>query len=261
MNWEPAHADHSIDSVSVVIALASPLDADTFDEVIVAGRKAAAVHQFVNRVESLDPIQFQPGQPIVFGANTIQPRRVAFQRLANGAAIGEFSIGMSSFVLTYSRYTSWTDFKTMGFEFLNGIQATAPILSEVSSIQLQYVDRFTSTTLQADPFEVVSRTSSLLPAVLADKARAFHFHSGWFDYLGNDRRKLTNVNIGLVDNSSPSPADAMSTLTFLTLARIEELAGTIAQPLDELTSLHDYLKDIFKGIITAEAAARVALDD
>jgi uncharacterized protein (TIGR04255 family) len=262
MNWEPAHADHSIDTVSVVITLDSPLDPDVFDEVIVAGRKAAAVHQFVNRVESLDPVQLQPGQEIIFaGPNMIQQRRVAFQRLADGAAIGEFSIGISSFVLTYSRYANWTDFKTMGFDLLNAIQKVAPILTGVRSIQLQYLDRFTSTSVGADPFEVVSRSSSLLASVLADKTRAFHCHSGWFDYLGHDRRKLTNVNVGLVDNSPPSPEDTLSKLTFLTMARIEMVAGVLHQPLDELTSLHDYLKAVFEDIITDEAASRVALND
>jgi uncharacterized protein (TIGR04255 family) len=260
MNWEPAHADHSIDSVSVVIALASPLDSDTFDEVIVAGRKAAAAHQFVNRVESIDLLNIQPGQEIVFSQSMTQPpRRVAFQRLSNGAPIGEFSIGKSGFVLSYSRYTSWTEFKNMGVDLLNAVQAVAPILSGVRSIQLQYIDRFISVIVAADVFEVVSKTSSLLAPVLANKNRALHCHSGWFEYFGADRRRLTNVNITLVDNSAPSQVDAKSTLTLLTMARVEELAGAVEQPLDELTNLHDYLKVVFKDIITTEAAARVAL--
>jgi uncharacterized protein (TIGR04255 family) len=261
MNWEPAHADHSIDSVSVVIALASPLDSDTFDEVIVAGRKAAAAHHFAHRVETMDLMNMQAGQELIFSAQsgTQPPRRVAFQRLSDGAPIGEFSIGKSSFILSYSRYTSWTDFKNMGFDLLNAVQAVAPILSGVRSIQLQYNDRFTSVSVGADVFEVVSRTSSLLAPVLADKTRALHCHSGWFEYFGADRRRLTNVNIGLVDNSAPSQVDAKSTLTLLTMARVEELAGPVKQPLDELTSLHDYLKVVFKDTITTEAAARVAL--
>jgi uncharacterized protein (TIGR04255 family) len=263
MNWEPAHADHSIDTVSVVIALASPIEPDVFDEVIVTGRKAAAVYQFVNRVESIDATQIQPGQQVIFAATSnIMKRRVAFQRLAEGAAIGEFSIGASSLTLTYSRYTSWTDFKNMGFDLLNAIQIAVPnFLSSIASVQLQYVDRFTSIMPQADPFEVVSKTSSMLPNGLSDKGRAFHCNSGWFDYLSEDRRKLTNVNIGLVDNSLPSPPDAKSTLTFLTLARIDQLGSSMRQPLDELTGLHDYLKVLFKGLITDEAAARVALND
>ncbi len=48
MNWEPARADHSIERATASIALATPLDANTFDELIVAGRKAAAAHSLYN---------------------------------------------------------------------------------------------------------------------------------------------------------------------------------------------------------------------
>jgi hypothetical protein len=45
MNWTPAHADHAIETVNVIFALAAPIEPDLFDEVLVIARKAAASHQ------------------------------------------------------------------------------------------------------------------------------------------------------------------------------------------------------------------------
>jgi hypothetical protein len=48
MNWEPVRADHSIDRVVASITLPRPIDANTFDELVIAGRKVGAAHQLTN---------------------------------------------------------------------------------------------------------------------------------------------------------------------------------------------------------------------
>lgn len=263
MNWEPAHADHSIETINVVFALATPLDPDLFDEVLVAARKAAVGHQFSNRVEGVEPIQIQGelGAEIVVNfAATPHRRRVGFQRLEDGKAIGEFAVGASSVTLTFSRYSSWNAFKSMTTELMRPLQLVALFLDGVKSVQLQYVDRFTSTVIQADVFEVISKTSSLIVPVLNAKKLALHSHTGWFDHIDDKKRRLTNVNVDLIDNSPPGAPDAMSRLGILTMARLDALQqGTLEDPLNELDGLHYYLKDLFKDTITKEAAGRVSL--
>jgi uncharacterized protein (TIGR04255 family) len=262
MNWEPAHADHAIDSVTAVISFAAPVDPNTFDEIVVAGRKAAAIHQFVHRVDGVEPIQIQPGSQVFLDAsNMMHRRRVAFQRQADGAVIGEFTIGTTALILASSRYTTWTAFQKMASELINSLDVASPILDGVNSIQLQYVDSFTSTAVLADHFEVISKTSSFLAPALHNKRRAFHCHSGWFDYAEDKRRNLTNVNIGVVDNSPPAKADDMSKITILTMSRTEALSGVLNEPLKQLSNSQGYLKKLFEGIITPEAAARIALND
>jgi hypothetical protein len=58
MNWEPARADHSIERATASIALATPLDANTFDELVVAGRKAAAAHGLLTESIFQIPLQY-----------------------------------------------------------------------------------------------------------------------------------------------------------------------------------------------------------
>jgi uncharacterized protein (TIGR04255 family) len=262
MDWEPAHADHSIDSVTAVVMLGAPIDPNTFDEIVVAGRKASAAHQFVHRVDGIEPTQIQPGAQLVLDAsNWNHRRRVAFQRHVDGAVIGEFAIGVTSLVFASSRYSTWTAFKNTAFGLMNSVNNVSPILDNVSSIQLQYMDSFTSTKLSADHFEVISKTSDFVARALDDKSHAFHCHSGWFDYADDRRRNLTNVNIGVVDNSPPALPDAMSRISILTMSRMEALTGVLNAPLEHIQISHDYLKKLIEDIITPEAAARISLND
>lgn len=263
MNWEPAHADHSIESVNAVLSLTTPIDQNVFDEVLVAGRKAANAHQFTNRVEGIEPLQLNgpPGAEVVIDlANAQMRRRVGFQRIVDGAPVGEFAIGLTSVTLTSSNYSSWTHFLGMMVDLLTPIDALAGVFSQTRSLQLQYIDRFVSTAPEASAFEVVSPSSRFLASTMGEAKSAFHSHIGWFDYRNEGARRLTNINIDLIDNL-PGPSGVHSRLGILTMARFESLQVPIEKPLDELSNVHYYLKKLFQDIITTDAADRVHLND
>jgi hypothetical protein len=99
MNWEPARADHSIDRVVATISFPAPLDANTFDDLVVAGRNAAAVHNLVDRAEFAEPIALPAGQNIInIGLDLLQSapaRRVVFRRMeaSNIQAVNEADAG------------------------------------------------------------------------------------------------------------------------------------------------------------------------
>ena len=228
MNWEPAHADHAIDSVTLVISLAEAIDPNTFERLLWRDRKAGHPYEFTHRVDGLEPLQVQPGNQLILDSSAmLHRRRVAFQRRAGDATIGEFAIGSTAIAIASSRYTSWTAFRTMAVGLINALNEASAILGEVlSSEQLQYTRVFTSTVVLADPFEILSKESHFLASVLNDKARAFHCHSGWFDYPEGTNRALTNVNITVVDNSPPLAFDTKSKITILTMVRVEALNGS-----------------------------------
>lgn len=265
MNWEPAHADHSIESVNAIFTLAAPIDPNIFDEILVAGRKAASAHQFSHRVEGIEPLQLNApaGAEVVFDLTNAQTRRrVAFQRIADGKAIGEFAIGSTSFALSSTHYTSWTDLVGMLGDLLKPVDVVSGVLRQVQAVQLQYVDRFVSTIPRARAFEVVSAASKYLAPVVGNAESAFHSHIGWFDYLTETTRRLTNVNVDLVDDLPPPTGQGQpSRLGILTMARLEARDTPFENPLDELHKTHYYLKELFQDIITEDAAARVHLND
>src|SRR5262249_33360582 len=119
MNWEPAHADHSIDRAVVTLNWHQPIDANTFDELVVAGRKAAAAHHLTNRADLQDAMELPPGGGMIVLGNFTPPRRVAFQRLdQTNTAVEEFSIGMHRITFFTQRYRRWKNLRQMMVEII-----------------------------------------------------------------------------------------------------------------------------------------------
>jgi uncharacterized protein (TIGR04255 family) len=267
MNWEPARADHSIDRATASIVLSVPIvDANTFDELVVAGRKAAAEQHLTDRVDMAEAIELpQPPPGAVVDLSQFSgmaPRRVLFRRLdAERVAVDELAIGAQRIAVGTLRYRRWSDLFRLLSKSLAALETIYPISQNTKSVRLEYVDRFESAPGGADHFEVLRRESDFLCRVIADKTAALHVHSGWFDFETPHVRKLTNVNIDVHDITIPAPPDARRKITVLSMGQFEALQGTLDNPVSRLDDLHAYLKSIFGRIITPGAAARVALND
>jgi uncharacterized protein (TIGR04255 family) len=262
MNWEPSRADHSIDRATASIVLAEHLDANTLDELVVAARKAAAAHHLTNRIDLVEPLEIPAGQAV--NLNMPPPRRVVFRRLdSDGVSVEELSIGTSRIIFGTMRYGRWADFFGRFESCLNDLHATYPVMDHARTVRLEYLDRFNSTSEEADHFEVIRRDSEFLPPVVAPKTAALHAHCGWFDFDAVGVRKLTAVNIDVSDVPipPPPPPDRKRTVTILSVGQFEALEGMLDRPVQRLDTLHDDLKYNFGRIITPDAAKRIALND
>jgi uncharacterized protein (TIGR04255 family) len=186
---------------------------------------------------------------------------VVFRRLDQArASTEEVSIGMQRIVFLTQRYRRWVNFRQMIAEILGSLEQVCPVMQNVKTVRLEYLDRFLSKPGGADHFEVIAKASHYIAPVLLDKSAALHVHSGWFDHEPANIRRLTNVNIDVNDLSVPVP-DNRRSLTLLTLGQFEALQGALADPIAKMDVLHDSLKKIFEATITKEAAARVSLNE
>jgi uncharacterized protein (TIGR04255 family) len=262
MNWEPFRADHSIDRATASIVLAQPLDVNTFDEVIVAGRKAAAAQHLMDRVDLVDPLEFPVAQTGAVIDIRMPPRRVVFRRLdADKVSVDELSIGSLRITFGTIRYGRWGDFFGRFKACLSALEATYPITQSVRTVRLEYVDRFNSTVENADHFEVIKRDSEFLAPVVASKTAALHVHCGWFDFETAHVRQLTAVNIDVSDVAIPPPPQPRRTVSVLSISQFEALQGMLDRPVERLDALHGHLKSMYGRIITSDAAKRVGLND
>ena len=71
MDWEPAHADHSIDRVVVTFNWHEPIEANTFDELLVAGRKAAVNYHLTHRIDIQDAVVLPPATGNMVTINSV----------------------------------------------------------------------------------------------------------------------------------------------------------------------------------------------
>jgi uncharacterized protein (TIGR04255 family) len=262
MNWEPSRADHSIDRATVSIVLAQHLDANTFDEIIVAGRKGGAAQHLTDRVDLLEPLEIaQPGAAVI-DMTAMPPRRVVFRRLdADKLSVDELSLGSLRIAFGTLRYGRWGDFFGRFEACLSALEAVYPIAQNARTVRLEYVDRFNSTIENADHFEVIKRDSEFLAPVVASKTAALHVHCGWFDFETVLIRQLTAINIDVSDAPIPPPPQPRRTVSVLSVSQFEALQGTLDRPVQRLDGLHDHLKSMYRRIITSDAAKRVGLND
>jgi uncharacterized protein (TIGR04255 family) len=266
MNWEPARADHSIDRVVASISLLHPISADDFDRLVLSGRKVARDHHLVDRVDLPEVLVPPPGSDGVFiGLENFKPsRRVVFRRTdVGGVAVEELSIGMQQLSFTTLSYRRWPNFYNLITSTVAALDQDLPISQTIRLVRLEYVDRFQSAPGGADQFEVISKDSAFLAPIVRAKTAALHVHSGWFDFEGQNIRKLTNVNIDVNDILVPLPpsAEQRRKISILSMGQFEALVGFLDRPIERLDTLHDYLKDTFRNVITPDAATRVALND
>ena len=222
MNWEPARADHSIDRVVATVNFRNPLEPNTFDDFVVAGRKAAALHNLTNRIDLAEPIALIPGHAIInVDLEQLQnapARRVVFRRMdPSDVPVEELSLAARRIVFSTIRYRRWVNFFDLVRTAFTDIAASCPDINLVTSVRLEYVDRFNSTTPDADQFEVILRTSDYISPAVRDKPHALHVHSGWFDFESLQIRRLTNINIAVADVDIPPPPEPVRKITILSM--------------------------------------------
>jgi len=265
MNWEPSRADHSIDRATASATLREPLDANALDDLIVAGRRIAEAHRMLGRLDQLEPIEVKPGvgQVVQIGLGSGPPegvsRQVLFRRVdSEGVAVDEISLAKGRVAAGTIRYSRWVDLFKLAEDLFRGLNESIPILQNLKTVRLEFVDRFNSIPGGADHFEVISKKSPYLPPILADRDANLHAHSGWFDAESAAVRRLTNVNIDV--RNIPNQTEGRRTISTLTMGQFEALEGTLDRPLERIMGLHGYLKAIFGDLITKEAAERVALN-
>ena len=126
--------------------------------------------------------------------------------------------------------------------------------NSVGAVRIEYLDRFTAESDDADHFEVVDRKSAHLTSVVAQKRAGLHVHSGWFDYTGG-HRKLTNVNVDVREAVKATPKQIL----IVTLAETLALTEIIKAPLESLDELHRDLIGLLGTVLTEDAARRIGL--
>jgi len=151
----------------------------------------------------------------------------------------------------YSRWAAFFDVIKAFYEALH--ESTTP---GIKLIRLHYLDRFTATERDADPFEVINKNSSLMNAVTLSSKSAFHLHCGWFEYLACELRRLTNVNISVDEMQS----DGVRQAVIVTMLQDEALEGRVGDVLTRIGVLHGDLNRLFGDLITKDAADRVSLN-
>ena len=121
------------------------------------------------------------------------------------------------------------------------------------------MNRFYSKPLGSNSFEVINAKSEHLTEAVAAKKGSFHVHTGWFDSLTKNKRRLTNLNIDVADVNVGTKSEKRDGIGILSMAQIDCFNATVTDPAVDLDELHAYLKSMLANLLSPEAANRISL--
>lgn len=257
--FRPIFPAHAIERCSVTLAF----NADVPDK---------ALKRIVDRTASqLSSLGLRQGQqPIGFNVDALSGKVTPL--VGTGPAMfvsadnrQQLGLMPNAIGWTSQQYIRWAGFKAQ-FEKVSSfaVQEYEALVS-VSSVRLEYWDRFVWSGDWSD-FDInqLLSGSHLIAAKGFEVSREWHSHVGWFEDLGDDRR-LWNVNIDVVGVLTP-PSGNSPSVGIYTMVQDQIAPGgdegtfnntPVATRLD---TLHLELKKRLNELIRSEMSERIGLD-
>lgn len=272
--WKPLGQKHAIDSVSMVVSFTEPAPS------LIVRRATKAFEQ----AKSYDG--FGPAQPVQqinvdMGSDT-QPQisaratgAVMFQHTAidknwDGSVsqkmIDQVQLGPQVFVLESWRYRSWSDLIEKYMRAIGPALEAAIAAVSIQSIRLQYVDRFffVGAPHDADPVGVIRDNSEFVSPKILRERGLWHSHVGVLQPENADGALLRQANVDCVDLAGPGELSGRRGIGIMTA--LEERypgQGREFNDLDEVKlvfdALHGHVIDLFKGVVSDDALAKVGM--
>lgn len=267
--FEPIHDAHAIEQVLFVLQVDHPLDDVNFAE----ARKVA--EQFAPELPGRAEIQgfaFAIGTPGPVGPMPSGPPvGSVFHRTApDGTIESELRIERASVTFRTSLYTRWDAVWARARKYFDAMAPKYVAQARISAISLNYVDKFAwiGALTECRPSLLLRPRSSYLCPHVYDAKDLWHSHTGAFLQVGNDTKRLLNINVDYLDENRPDGLRRLLTIrTVLTdlinqpgYASLEMAAKDAAKFLDaHMQELHDFGKVLFSDIINDEMSKRIAL--
>jgi uncharacterized protein (TIGR04255 family) len=281
--FEPIHDAHAIEQVAMAIQLASGLDDPTFSQVLAS---SDAFRQDFPRVTDIGAgaIQFLfPGQqiaipvappalPIGFpNPSQVSSGRIFAKYRDNGSLESELRFERNSVAYRSSAYTSWRQVWTIAKGYFD---AVIPFYAGTSiplvAISLNYLDKFrwNGNTQDIRVNNLLRVGSDYVAPHVFNLKDLWHSHTGAFQHIDSETKRLLNVNVDCIDDNSSGVAQrtiAIATILTDMFNQPGYVPKTVSEPdfieffERHLRLLHDHGKDIFGGIINDDMCNRIGL--
>lgn len=263
LQFEPIFPSHAIERCGVTI---------TFSEMLPSKAFQRAVEQSQNRFRSAGLEAIGGGQgrasigfqiDIASGQTTPLSPGLATSAFATPDKATQFIIAPNYLAVRTNSYVRWRPFAGQIGEFILPLIGTYADTVSVSSVQLDYTDRFlwTGDWGTFDWRMLLKGDGRFVAARASEGHRLWHTHSGWFDETSEVRR-LVNVNVDLSDFIQSDRT--VPSIAILSLMRDDipsggtryDDAASIQTCLDQL---HTGLKALLGEIVTEPMAERISL--
>jgi uncharacterized protein (TIGR04255 family) len=267
--FEPVHSAHAIEQVVVFCRFDKMLDDVQFSKIRsdseVFKEELPGKHEL-----QMFTVNFSvPGQ---FAPQNAQASGFMMSRTAPDSSVErELRVERNALTLRTTVYKRWANFLSDVDKYLASLMPSyVSAGARIASIGLSVVDKFVwnSATAIPTPDKLLRRDSRYLSPHLINAPDLWHCHTGIFDFIGSDTKRLLNIN---VDCLNESPAGASRRAIVMTkivtdFFNQQGLKDTIVDdtnvgPLirQKMTDLHNSEKAILADLISDQMASRIAL--
>lgn len=259
--FEPIYPRHAIERCAWSLSFAQQLPEKLYLRSTIEARELLAAH----------------------GISSIPVQSVNFDTITGAVSIGaaygpqEFGTPDGSLVLSLmpdgivwqtTRYTRWDAFWEQVNEIVLQIARPFTEALPVSSVKLEYWDRFIWSGSWSDMRleELLTKSDRIAWGAVRPSA-PWHSHCGWFEENGHDPRRLVNTNLNALDfranaSSLPKPSVGIYTMVqdfFIFPPFIHHDADEQAV-LSQTQKAHEYLKSLLADLIVPEVQKRISLN-
>jgi uncharacterized protein (TIGR04255 family) len=209
-----------------------------------------------------------PGFQIDAASGGIKPIQNAFNFVSADRTLG-LLVTPSALQIQTGQYVRWAPFIGTFEQLLYPIVQFYMESLSLIQIQLEYLDVYNwqGTWEDFDWRQLLREDSGFISQRASKGARQWHVHSGWFEDIKENFRRLVTANIDIVErqqrNGTATPAVTIGTLMreeiFSSIGTPVEGGLELEQGMPTLESLHSRLKSLLKEIIKSDMAQKIGL--
>lgn len=270
--WKTLHQGNAIEAAAVTVRFAEPLGAMLTKKTIKAIESDAFRQGFIE-TQPLQHFQFQLGPQSSKLLQAPAPAGMAFlhnsvQRLPTGDVAQLLSrqliIQPEQFVLQVHTYRGWqAEWNNAGKPLFGRLLDIASAGVPVGAIRLEYMNRFVwENSERSHDLEAVLKRSDLISSHVFEAPDFWHSHTGRFDKLTDNHRRLVQVNADYQVVSNAIAPDGMKAVGLMIAVERQFLNGGIdlgetgvdgflGEPFEEL---HNDVHYLFKQLINTDFA-------
>lgn len=266
--FEPIHAAHSIEQVQIAVRLQAPLLPEQF---AIARMKSLDFKDVLPGTSELQTITVAfGGTPMFIPPGATTNAGLMLSRTApNGSVEEDLRIENSSLIYSTKVYTRWADVWAKAnryFEALAPLYASQPF----SAIAVNVIDKFvwTGAAESARASKLLRKGSQFLSPHIFQATDLWHSHTGSFNNVDAQTRRLLNVNVDFLDELHENVSRRIIAISTV----LTDMYGQPGkQPLnvlpneahillhDRINSLHAESNNVVKSVLSDEVCERIAL--
>lgn len=256
LTWTPAASSHAIEQVLIQIQLKDPLPAKTLSKAANAIEQIAQDNGIRGKLEIESQYSTRDSAPL-------SSMGWQFIREENGLVLETIIIDRQNILYFTSDYSRWDNFIERYSNLLVQQITSLADISEISSLVLEYSDRFIydGPPTHANPSEIIEeKFLATLPRCAAQGEEVWHIHRGWWEGA-EQRRLLINQNVAIQERTIlPTNAEQRSiSIVTRTEKRSSAEAPLSSSIIPILRTMHDVSKDTLSKILMEDIRKKIGL--